>query len=215
MQANVRKDLTGKRFGLLVVLKHIRSSPPYRILCKCDCGSITRPLRTNVSCGRTSSCGCGVIDAARKRTKHGHAAGGRAHFTREYKSWEYMLRRVRYKGSRSGRWHADRGITSCKRWLRYDLFFRDMGKQPKGTTLERIDNDKGYSPSNCRWATMREQSRNKRNNRFFKFHGRRLVVPDWSNITGFSKSAIWYRINAGWPISKVLTQPVRKSRLRR
>ena len=147
-------DLTGKRFGKLVALKGFRDRGATRWECKCDCGTVTTPLYMNLTTGRTTSCGCGVIEAV---TTHGLSK------TKEYRAWRCMWDRVTRKTGKAWRNYGSRGITVCKRWEKLENFISDMGPAPSPKhSVDRIDNDKGYSKSNCRWATPIQQRRNRR-----------------------------------------------------
>jgi hypothetical protein len=96
--------------------------------------------------------------------------------------------------------YGGRGITVCKRWRKFENFLADMGEAPVGLSLERIDNDGDYDPRNCKWATRREQGRNKRNNRLIFFKGRVQILAEWARHFGMSQTTLRRRLEQGrWP----------------
>lgn len=120
-----------------------------------------------------------------------------------YRSWSYMHCRV--KGVMSNpAYYRDKGITVCERWKSFENFFADMGERLPGYTLDRINADGNYEPSNCRWATKAEQAVNKSNTVWLEFNGERRCVADWSRITGLGKATIFHRLRRGWPVQDVL-----------
>ena len=116
---------------------------------------------------------------------------------------------IRCNNPSSPKWkdYRGRGITVCSRWLKFDLFFGDMGEAPKGMSLERVNNNQGYSPENCRWDTPMEQASNRRTNRFLEFQGQIKTVSQWARDLGVPVSALTSRLRNGWEISRALTEP--------
>lgn len=121
-----------------------------------------------------------------------------------YNTWRTMRQRCFRKTYKNYSSYGGRGITICERWDEFWAFVEDMGDKPDGTSLERIDNDKGYSKENCRWATFAEQNRNTRNSRFIEFGGKRMCVIDWTRELGLSIGTIHHRLKRGLPIEQVL-----------
>lgn len=153
------KDISGKRFGLLTVvcfdswLKKGRSRTS-KWLCKCDCGKTTTVRVGNLNNGTTTSCGC---VAAQNSTTHGMSK------TPLYRVWANMIKRCSNPKSTHYEHYGGRGIKVCDRWLHsFEHFYEDMGECPEGMSLDRIDPDGHYEPSNCRWASKSEQSFNRR-----------------------------------------------------
>jgi hypothetical protein len=122
-----------------------------------------------------------------------------------------MRSRCTYEKHRAWLRYGGRGIKVCDRWLNdYDAFFEDMGECPEGMTIERQDNDGHYELGNCRWASRKEQARNRHGNRIIELGSRKQTVTDWAEEIGLSPSGINYRQNAGLPISEVLSPERRR-----
>lgn len=105
------------------------------------------------------------------------------------------------------------GVTVCDRWREsFEAFVEDMGLRPEGKSIDRIDNDRGYEPGNCRWATPEEQATNRRRTRFWEHEGVRLTLPQWAKRLGMRTGTLERRVYVmKWPFEKAVTEPVRSS----
>src|SRR4029077_16821093 len=103
--------------------------------------------------------------------------------------------------------YGGRGISVCRRWDKFENFLADMGRCPKGKSLDRIDNNGNYEPGNCRWATRKQQARNTATNRLIEFDGKSYCAAEWSEKTGLSEHMIYQRIRLGWTAKRALTTP--------
>ncbi|ABO54166.1 hypothetical protein LA345_25765 [Burkholderia vietnamiensis] len=123
----------------------------------------------------------------------------------EYQTWRSMKKRCISPSNARYAQYGGRGITVCERWMSFENFFEDMGPRPSPKhSLDRMDNNRGYEPGNCRWATLVEQNRNKSTNVILEYRGERRCVSEWSEITGIPHGTILSRINRGIPIEKIL-----------
>lgn len=131
----------------------------------------------------------------------------------EYRVWQSMKNRCTNPNDRAWPDYGGRGITVCDRWLHsFDAFLEDMGPRHDGTTIDRVNNDKGYSLDNCRWATRTEQNRNSRNCRPLTFQGRTMLVVEWADELGIPRSALRNRLNSGMSEEEALSTPYHADR---
>jgi hypothetical protein len=194
MPKEVKNDITGKRFGYLVALRFIPTEGRHaRFLFRCDCGTEKEILAQSVIAGLTVSCGCYHRKAAAKRARtHGHSGKAR---TPTYSSWAAMMDRGVWGGHPSYAQYGAKGIGVHERWHTFENFLADMGERPKGTSLDRIDNTKGYGPGNCRWATRREQALNTSRTVKVVYKGSPVSVFELCEQLGLSYGAISSRAN--------------------
>lgn len=131
--------------------------------------------------------------------------------TRAFSSWRSMLQRCYKRSFKHYRNYGGRGIEVCERWrLSFLAFLADMGERPIGMTLERVDNNLGYTLDNCRWATRKQQSRNMRTNHLLSYDGQTRCMTEWAEIVGLPYTTLRGRMRLGWPVSRALTEPVHK-----
>ncbi|KLW91787.1 hypothetical protein SP99_02007 [Enterobacter sp. BIDMC92] len=165
----MKHEVVDKRFGRLTVDMvfnyradgdHSKPSSKWCIA-SCDCGGCTMSPVSNLKKGHTLSCGCYQVAAAKVYAfKHGQAQRGNKSPT--YKSWQAMHNRCRYPSTDGYEYYGGRGISVCPEWSDFKSFLAYMGERPEGKTLDRINPNGNYEPSNCRWATPKEQKANQR-----------------------------------------------------
>lgn len=208
-------DYTGATFGRLTVIRRsgFQTLPcrqkQHLVECACACGVVLKVRLASLKNGNTTSCGCRQkeVNIARS-TKH-----GRRH-TPEYNVWASMLQRG--KGNSNPAEYAERGITVCDRWATsFSNFLSDMGSRPEGHTIDRVDNNKSYSPENCRWATMKDQALNTRRTLRVKFNGELRVLQHLSEEHKINHRVVYDRLRLGWSVEKALTTPVMKMKPRK
>lgn len=189
------------RFGRLTVVRKMHLDTgrnKLRWVCQCDCGGATTTTSNRLTSGHTRSCGCYMRDRsseamtltnAKRKPKHGLAG------TRVWKTWHAMHRRCSNPKDIGFKNYGGRGITVCDAWFSIETFLADMGHPPDGCSIERIDNDMGYSKENCKWATKVEQSNNRRCSRRITFEGETLTAAQWAKALNVSYSRFKRRLD--------------------
>jgi len=200
-------NLIGQKFGRLTVISPAeKKGKHYRWNCMCECGGATIAATTSLRQGNTKSCGCYQREmAADAHIKHGKSK------TVEYSTWLRMKIRCYSKNGQSYSEYGGRGIRVCDRWMdSFEEFLADMGDRPDGKdSIDRIDNDKGYEPTNCRWATAKEQARNTRRTLYVMYKGRRRCLSELCENAGLAYHTVYNRINRnGWPVERALSNPI-------
>lgn len=188
-------DIRGRRFGRLRVVDRAGASSDNKATweCICDCGNTAVVIGRLLRCGMTRSCGCYNAEAARARaTRHGMARSS------EHNIWKTMISRCGNPNNKSYHRYGGRGIAVCDRWKIYENFYADMGPRPRGRTIERINNDVGYCPDNCRWASSVDQGNNKTNNRWITVGDETLTAAQWARRVGIRSGTIRARLDKGW-----------------
>ena len=218
------KDYTGKSYRHWTVLRFVGRKGPKQLVavyeCRCDCGTIRDVMITSLT-SKDGSRSCGCVDRGRKPT-HGATIGRKP--TPEFSVWDSMLDRCYSSTIPSYRRYGGRGIYVCDRWHSdFSAFRDDMGPRPSlEHSIDRVDNDGSYTCGkcpqctergatfNCRWATPKEQGRNKSNNRIVTAFGESLCLAEWAERIGVPSDTLQKRLNAGWAEERAVSQPLRK-----
>lgn len=198
-------DHTGQRFGRLLVI----SKQGEKWLCRCDCGTEKPISGGHLRSGNVVSCGCYIKEIAKNPKTHG------ATYTRASKIWVSMNQRCNNPKNSRYSDYGGRGIKVCDRWLKLENFIADMGQPPAGMTLDRINNDLGYEPSNCRWATSIQQARNTSANRLVTINGITKTLAEWCEIYDLKYQTAHSRIRKGWSEEEAITTPAMRAGAKR
>lgn len=199
------KELTGRVFGRWTVLGFLYCrEKTAQWLCKCECETTMVISRHSLMDGHSRSCGCLQKELTAKRNAtHGQSK------LREYRCWKAIIHRCSSDGKNFA-WYKGRGITVCERWAKsFPAFFADMGEAPtKFHSIDRINNDGNYEPGNCRWATAKEQNRNKRNSKMVEIDGVRKCLAEWAELSKIRYGVVYDRIESGWNYKDAIFTPV-------
>lgn len=195
-------DYIGFKFGRLTVTSEADPSGQMRkVNASCECGNNAVFFLKNLKKGHTQSCGCRHLEII---TRHGNST--RAATSPEYGSWSSMHSRCNNQNDLAYVNYGGRGISICPAWnADFVIFLRDMGPRPVGTSLDRINVNGNYEPSNCRWATKKMQVNNTRVSVFIEHAGVRMTMTQWSEHLGISLKRIAYRVAHNWPAEMALS----------
>lgn len=205
-------DLTGKKFGRLTVIKRAENGKNGHTywLCKCICGNKTTVRSDHLKNGLIRSCGC-LEDENRKTMGTTHGLTN----TRLHNIWGHIIQRCTNPKCINYHRYGGRNITICDEWKNdFMTFYKwamDNGYQ-KILTIDRIDNNKGYFPENCRWTTYKTQANNRRNNHLITYNGKTQTIAQWSREFNISANRIADRLKHGWSIEKALTESLQCTR---
>lgn len=204
-------DITGQRFGRLVVLQRGSNGTNRhpRWECICDCGGHALVTPSHLKSGKTQSCGC----LQKERSSAAASVNNATHRmtrTPEYRAWRSMFTRCTNRRAPNFHLWGGRGIAVCERWATFETFLADMGERPTPKhSLDRIDPDGNYEPSNCRWATRLEQANNRRDNEIVIIDGVEMTIRNAIRAAGnvISRQQAKRRILNGWSHKAAVSTP--------
>ena len=200
-------DLTGKRFGKYTVLEYVGK---YRWRCRCDCGNEKDILGQSLRRGESNQCNECRLKEFRVGLGKKHGLTSRGNIPHEYAIWTNMRDRCNNPNNPAYKDYGGRGIEVCERWNDCATFIEDMGPRPsRKHSIDRIDNDSGYSPDNCRWATKKQQQRNMRTTAMLEYEGQLVPRIELAERFGIPENTLRGRLNAGMPLEVALTMPRR------
>ena len=209
-------DLMGKQFGRLTVIAPAGTTSKRRLWrAECVCGKHKVVCSYYLTSGRTKSCGCWLTEhcagIGKRTTTHGHSKGRTR--TPEYEAWYGIRSRCANTSRHNYARYGGRGIRVCERWMKFENFLADMGQRPSAAhSLDRIDNDGNYEPTNCRWATRQEQQRNTSHSRKVNVAGVIASVAEHAERAGLPAMAVIKRLDRGWDAVDALSKPLRVTR---
>lgn len=197
-------------FGRLTVKLRVNkpNSSAHYFECECECGKVVTVRKDALYARKQFSCGCLQSELTRARfTTHGEGTNR----TVEYDTWAHMIRRCHTPTTAFFENYGGRGITVCDRWrYSYENFLADMGRRPSAKhSLDRIDNDGNYEPSNCRWTTSTVQLNNTRRNHVVEFQGKTQTLTQWERELDLPRNMLQSRLKSGWPIEQAFTLPLK------
>ena len=202
-----RFELSGHKFGRLTVLEFHSVTWNNMALwrCVCDCGKEKIVRGSHLKLGQVTTCGSHRSETAKAHLNK-YQTHGMSH-SATYRCWAAMMYRCRSSNHVSHARYKDRGISVCAKWHDFENFLADMGERPSGRhSIERKNNNLGYDPNNCTWATPKEQGRNTCKNHRLTFRGETMCISEWAEQTGIGSTTIRERIKRGWSTDRSLTE---------
>lgn len=206
-------DMIGKSFGKLTVVSCVGKNKHRQLMyeCLCECGNKSVVVGNDLRSGHTTNCGC---VRKQKLVERNYKHGGR--YTRLYSIWRSMLNRCNNPKNINYKYYGGKGITVCDEWVRDFSVFQEWALSNgyvEGLTIDRINNNESYCPSNCHFITMFDQSRNKSTTHNITINGVQHCLTDWANIMGISEGTICTRIRRGWSEEVAVTTPVKHNNM--
>ena len=204
----------GQRFGRLEVIsvskRERTSSGSIKIYfnCKCDCGNYTEVVYQLLKSGKTKSCGCMRREKVSSENKTHNQSK-----TRLYKIYIGMKKRCYNEKSEAYQYYGGKGVKICDEWSTFEPFmdWSLRNGYSENLSIDRIDPNGNYEPSNCRWVDIFTQANNKSNNTFLEFNGKRKTISEWGKEIGINGSTISKRLRDGWSIEEALTKKIQKN----
>jgi hypothetical protein len=198
-------DLTGHRYGKLTAIRYIGNIKSVGAgcywECLCDCGKTTVTSRKHLRSGTTTSCGCNLVERGKKGIRTTHNMRN----TRIYNIWSKLKSRCLNPKDKLYKYYGGRGITVCDKWLTFEGFWEDMQEgYSDELTIDRMDVNGNYENPNCRWATMKEQNRNRRTTRYLTYSGETKSVAYFAEKYNIDLGVLYWRLNKDWAIEKAL-----------
>lgn len=206
-----RLDISNTKFGYLTAINVNRVAKSRAILwnCVCSCGNKCVVSTNNLRNGHTQSCGCYL----KERCSEMNSTHGKSKI-KEYYVWKTMKSRCKNKSNGSYKNYGARGIMVCERWDNsFENFINDMGLRPSDKhSIDRIDNDGNYEPSNCRWADIFEQAGKKRSNKVLEFNGEIMILEDWARKFNITAGAISNHLRKGKSFDFICNYYIKKQK---
>ncbi len=204
----------GNRYSRLIVVEKIyKGDFLHKCICKCDCGNESIPWAQSLKLGRTHSCGCFCSDQTRQANRTHGKRNSKVYFT-----WVAMKNRTLNPKHKWFHRYGGRGISCSERWKTFENFYNDMGDPKEGQSLERIDNEKGYSKKNCKWASWNEQAINRKGIIFVEYDGVKDTAYNiWERFSkpkGLGFPSFYKRLKKGMCIDEVINKPRKEPRLK-